>query len=113
MDTKKRETPRETDTESKAAKLRRESLHKCDFANASYFFQHPNQQVTNITKAIFVKTANCITTNPRKSIRRVTGATISVNVNFTGTKQTKRSEPLCPWIENVPPPNLGCQTLKM
>lgn len=69
MDTKNRETQRETETESRRAKLNQESLHKCDFANASYFFKHHNQQVTNITKAIFVKTLNCITTNPLKTIR--------------------------------------------
>lgn len=34
MDRKKRET----ETESTRAKLNQESLHKCDFANASIFF---------------------------------------------------------------------------
>lgn len=38
MDTKKRETQRETETKSGRAKLNQESFHKCDFANASYFF---------------------------------------------------------------------------
>lgn len=38
MDTKKREKQRETETESRRAKLNQESFHKCDFANAGYFF---------------------------------------------------------------------------
>lgn len=29
--------------------LNQESMHECDFANASYFFKHHNQQVINIT----------------------------------------------------------------
>lgn len=35
---KEEETQRETETESRGAKLKQERLHKCDFANASYFF---------------------------------------------------------------------------
>lgn len=86
MDTKKREKQRETETESRRAKLNQKSFHKCDFANAGYFFKPPNQQVTNITKAILFKTVNCIMANPFKSIRHVTGGTIFVNLHFTGTK---------------------------
>lgn len=68
------------------AKLNQESLHTCDFANASYFFNIIINRSQISQGAIFVKTVNCITTNPLKSISRVTGATISVNLYFTGTK---------------------------
>lgn len=54
------------------------------------------------------KTASRVPTNPLESIRRVTGATIPANVNFTGTTRTKRSEPaLSLDRNNIPPPNLA------
>lgn len=74
------------------------------------FFKPPNQQVTNITKAILFKTVNCIMANPFKSIRHVTGGTIFVNLHFTGTKWAEGSQPLWPWFENSSPESWSLNT---